>query len=329
MNIIEVQPYLIKENLVKLNVTASLDNVKDTFPSDGAFKINLYNVELSDGKILIPRKTSSFLTLEIEIEWASGDAMQMLADLIAANEDAEDVLSLQLRASCPKTFWSSKQEKLKVSEVGKKNITLKIAIADIAEQIFIESYFVRERGISQSQARKAAFPYSIVSRNDEISVQVDFIEPIGGNHLPIEPKDLKNLLFKLEIEDPYAIPIIYYAEELEKVFKRDDLHTVNTAFLMIMPGFLDTYLKWLIFYCQPDQTNKEQKSLADKIAKLTGTNWTDIYDIMSSGKEEKIDKYLELSKKLFEGIQTKSSINYKQELEKYINQERKLKKEIQ
>lgn len=325
--VIDVQPYLVKDNLVDIDATIALDNVSDIFQEKKTSKINLYNVELSNGEILIPRKFSTVLTIKIKPVWAYGDAKRDISELISAGENPENAVMLRVRIVCSKTFWTTEQVIFKLSEIGKRDVEFKVFLKDVAEQIFIEAYLTRELKLANPEPRKAFLPYSIISQHEEFSIQIDEIESIGGNYLPIKAKDLKDVLFQIVADDAHTFPTIYYSNALEKLFRRNDLFSVNITFLMVMPAIMDQYLKWLVFRCQPDHTDKQQKALVEKIGNLTGYGKERLYEIMEGPWEQKAEKFLELSHKLFEGIQTLGGVNFKKELLKYINQERKLKHE--
>ncbi len=326
---ITVLPFSVYEDLVKINVTVTVENVEETFSSDGSHRINLYNRELDNGSTLKLREVAGKINLKIEPQWINLEAKEKLTYLVGKEENPEAVLGFRTRLTCKRTLWSSRQEKLKISELGIKPVEFTVELRDIAEQIFIESFITREQDIGVIQDGKAAFPFTIVVYNEFISIQVDDIQIIGGSHLPIKPKNLKEVLFELAIDDDVTIPTIYYAEEFEQMFMRDDLFIVNNTFMMIIPALLDHYLKWLIFTSRPDLDDKDYRALMDKFASLCNKTRDEIIEVidLEPGKE-KIDRFMELSQALFIGVQSKGGFHYKKEIDKHIHHERKLKKEV-
>lgn len=325
--VIDVEPYQVKDNLIKLKIEVSLDAVKDKFKNEQGDKINLFNAELKNGDILTPRKTSSMMEISVKPEWAYHEAKKNLFDLVSPGENPENTVHLAVRAVCYKTFWCTNQVFFDLSEISVRETQFRISMNDIYEQVIIESYIIRKNQFSSPAPRKAFLLNSILCQNDEVYIQTDQLDTVGGNYLPIEAKDLKDLLFQVVADDAHTFPIIYFSKDMEKLFRRNDLHAVNTAFLMIMPALMNYYLRWFIFRCKSDHTSKRQKSLADKIGKLTGVSKDSLFEIMEMEADQKVERYLDLSNKLFVGIQTIGGINFKRELLKFINQEKKLKGE--
>ncbi|HKR06622.1 MAG TPA: hypothetical protein VJY62_18455 [Bacteroidia bacterium] len=326
---IEIEPYKVKNNLIKLTGEVRLDSVDGVFLIEDD-KLNLYGKELSNGEILIPRTKSKVMNLKITPKWEAGNYLKDVKELLHDDENISDAVLLRLRIKCDKTCWSGEQHKIKLSEIGKKVIEAKIPLSELSEEIEIESFITREVKYSKEVPLKATERLSILSQNEAFKIQIDNMKTIGGNFLPIEPKKLKDLLFQFSEANKHDIPIIYYSDELEEFFKRNNLMTVNNTFIFIMPAFLEHYLKWVIFTSQSNPIDKEYDSLVEKLSTLCKCEKSEMYEVISDNDtEKKLQKFLEWSKKLFEEIQYKSGISFRNELLKNIKLERKLKKEIQ
>ena len=92
---ISVLPFSVSDNLIKIDVTLSIDNISETFTTNGSYKINLYNRELENGGTLKPREVSGKIHLKLEPKWISLDSRDRLTYLVGKEENPVSVLGFR------------------------------------------------------------------------------------------------------------------------------------------------------------------------------------------------------------------------------------------
>jgi len=326
---ISISTYAKADGLIDLKGHVSLEGVEEKIDIPEKKHLILYNYSLSNGDIVVPRNYNE-LRIILKPVIRKGHSQNDFNHLLFKGEQTEKILKLRLQVWCKNTRWCSNQLILNLSEAnGKKEIYFDIPISEVKEEVVVSGFVTRESGSNGGEVRKANSIYSVLSTCEDVLIQIDERKEIGGNHLPIDPEDIGDLLFDIHgLENDFELPRIKYAREFEEYFKRDDLRTVNTTFMMAMFYFLDSYLKWLIFQCKYDGQDKNQKALIDTFSKYCGISKSSLKEIVEDRKysENQIKQYLTLSHKLFHGIQVDSPIKYAKELKLMIKEE--LKNEI-
>ncbi len=323
---ISISPYAKADNLIDLKGYVSLDGVDERIEIPEKKHLILYNYSLANGDIIVPR---NFETVRIFLkpQFVKSRSLNDFHHLVLNGESAENTLKLRLQVYCKVTRWCSNQLILSLSEVSvRKEIYFDIPVSEVKEEIIVSGFITREKGSNKNETRKANAIYSVLSSCDEISIQVDERKEIGGNHLPIFPEDIGELLFDIHgLENDFELPIIKYSEDFKEYFVKDNLKTVNTTFMMAMFYFLDSYLKWLLFKCKYDAHDKNHKGLIETFSKYCGISKANLIELVEEKKfsENQIKEYLILSHKLLHGIQVDSPVKYVKELKLMIKEELK------
>jgi hypothetical protein len=323
---ITISPYAKADNLIDLKGYVSLDGVEEKIDIPEKKQLILYNYSLLNGDIVVPRKLDSF-RIFLKPVFAKGHSQNDFHHLLMNGESAEGTLKLRLQVWCKKTRWCSNQLSLNLNEAsGRKEVYFDIPVSEVKEEVVVSGFVTREKGNNRNESRKANTIYSVLSTSDEISIQIDERKEIGGNHLPIFPEDIGELLFDIHgLENDFELPAIKYSEDFKEYFVRDNLKTVNTAFMMAMFYFLDSYLKWLIFKCKYDAHDKSHKGLIETFAKYCSISKANLVELVEERKysENQIKQYLTLSHNLLHGIQVDSPVKYAKELKLMIKEETK------
>lgn len=321
---IAISTYAKADNLIDLRGYVVLDGVEEKIDIPEKKHLILYNYSLTNGDIIVPRKFDVF-RIFIRPAFAKGHSQSEFHHLILNGENAEGTLKLRLQVWCRNTRWCSDQIALNISEAnGRKEVYFDIPVSDVKEEVVVSGFVTREKGGRSTEFRKANSIYSVLSTCEEVSIQIDEKKEIGGNHIPILPEDIGELLFDVHgMENDFEIPVIKYSKEFQEYFVRDNLKTVNATFMMAMFYFLDAYLKWLIFNCKYDAHDKNHKGLVETFSKYCGISKGDLVDVIEERKysENQVRKYLTLSQKLMHGIQVDSPIRYAKELKSMIKEE--------
>jgi hypothetical protein len=323
---ISISPYAKADNLIDLKGYVSLEGVEEKIEIPEKKHLILYNYSLANGDIIVPRKLDS-LRIFLKPVFAKGHSQNDFHHLVLNGESAENTLKLRLQVWCKVTRWCSNQLTLNLSEAnGRKEIYFDIPVSDVKEELVVSGFITREKGRNVNEPRKANAIYSVLSTCDEISIQIDERKEIGGNHLPIFPEDIGELLFDIHgLENDFELPVIKYSEDFKEYFVKDNLNTVNTTFMMAMFYFLDSYLKWLIFNCKYDTHDKNHKGLVETFSKYCGISKANLVDLVEERKysENQVKQYLTLSHNLLHGIQVNSPVKYAKELKLMIKEESK------
>lgn len=324
--VISISPYAKADNLIDLKGYVSIDGVEEKIDIPDKKHLILYNYSLSSGEIIIPRNYPE-IKIFLNPSIIKGHSLADFDHLVFANETIEKVLKLKLQISCKASRWCSDQVILNMSEInGRKEAFFQVPLSEVKGEITVSGFITRERGNNALERRKANSIYSIVSTCEEISIQIDERKEIGGNHLPIDPEDIGDLIFDIHgLENDFELPRIKYSKEFDEYFRRDDIRVVNTTFMMAMFYFLDSYLKWLIFNCKYDGHDKNHKGLVEAFSKYCGTSKANLIELVEDKKysANQVKQYLQLSHGLFKGIQTESPIKYSKELKQMIKAELK------
>lgn len=323
---ITISPYAKADNLIDLKGYVSIEGIEEKIEIPDKKHLILYNYSLTNGEIIVPRNYTVF-RIFLKPAISKGHSQNDFSHLLLNGEAPGEALKLRLQVWCKNSRWCSNQLSLNVDEVnGKKEVYFDVPTSEVKEEVIISGFVTREKGNKGSEPRKANAIYSVLSTCDEISIQIDERKEIGGNHLPIFPEDIGELLFDIHgLENDFDLPIIKYSEDFKEYFVRDDIKTVNTTFMMAMFYFLDSYLKWLIFNCKYDAHDKNHKGLVESFSKYCGISKANLIEIVEEKKysENQVKQYLTLTQKLFHGIQIDSPIKYAKELKLMIKDELK------
>lgn len=320
------------DNVLAINASIILKDLNQEIPVPGSQMLNLYKYFLPDGSRLNLRASENQeIELKFKILYKDGYKMNDLTFLVDEHENLFETLAVRVQATCRKSKWCSTQQKLLLSAIGSgEYFALRIPLSEIKESITIKYFITREKGIKNVIGKKAQSQYSILSTGEEIKIFVDEPKDIGGNHFPIHPKSgMGSLLFTIEGLDRHiTLPEIFYNDELKDDFNQDDSLIVNATFLAFSFYILDTYLKWLIFHSSFDDDDKDFKSLLELYSNYCLVSKNKIAEIINLSKysEEQTKCYMELSQKLFMGIQDNKIINLKKEIKGLLKEESKLKK---
>jgi hypothetical protein len=322
--IIAISTYAKADNLIDLKGYVAIEGVDEKIDIPERKQLILYNYSLSNGEIIVPRNHNS-LKILLKPGIVKGQGQNDFNQLLLNGEVSERVLKLRIQVWCKNTRWCSNQLAMNLSDVnGRKEIHFEIPISEVKEEIIISGFITREVANSKNETRKANSIYSVLSTCEEIAIQIDERKEIGGNHLPIFPEDIGELLFDIHgLENDFELPIIKYSEDFKEYFVRDNLGTVNSTFMMAMFYFLDAYLKWLIFKCKFDAHDKNHKGLVETFAKYCSISKVKLVEIIEEKKysENQTKQYLSLSHNLLHGIQVDSPIKYAKELKQIIKGE--------
>jgi len=322
--IIGISPYSKADDLIELNGCVTLDGVQERIDIPEKRHLILYNYSLTNGEILVPRNHDSIRVL-LRPSMMKGHAQRDFEHLLLKGESTSDILKLRVQVWCKNTRWCSTQLNMKLIEVnGRKELCFDIPLSEVKEEIIISGFVTREAGNNKSELRKANSIFSVLSNCEDVSIQIDERKEIGGNHLPIVPENIGELLFDIHgLDNDFDLPVIKYSENLKEYFVRDDSKTVNATFMMAMFYFLDAYLKWLIFRCRYDVHDKNHKGLVETFSKYCGTTKSELVEIIEDKKysENQVKTYLTLSHKLLKGIQVDSPVKYARELSQMIREE--------
>jgi hypothetical protein len=324
--IIPISPYTKADSLIDLSGYISVDSIKETIDIPKRKQLILYKYSLSNDNALIPRNHKS-LKICLKPNLISGYEIDDFSHLLTEGEVPVKILKLILQVSCKTTRWCSDQYFMNLSEVnGLNQICFEIPISEIKGDIDVTGFVVRMFKSKINEPRKANSAFAVVSDCEEIQIQIDELKEIGGNHLPIDFEDLvnKNMVFDIEgLDNDYEIPRIKCAKEFQEFFVNDNLNTVNSAFMMAMFYFLDSYFKWLIFKCKYDQHDKNHRGLVNLFSKYCTVSKAELIELIQETKysENQSKTYLSLSHKLFYGIQVNSPIKYSREFKQIIKEE--------
>ena len=323
---ISISPYAKADNLIDLKGYVSLDGIEEKIDIPEKKQLILYNYSLTNGEIIVPRKFDSF-RIFLKPAFTKGHSQTDFHHLLLNGESAESTLKLRLQVWCKNTRWCSNQLSLNLSEAsGRKEIYFDIPVSDVKEEVVVSGFVTREKGNKGNESRKANAIYSVLSTCDEISIQIDERKEIGGNHLPIFPEDIGELLFDIHgLDNDFELPVIKYSEDFKEYFVKDNLKTVNATFMMAMFYFLDSYLKWLIFNCKYDAHDKNHKGLVETFSKYCGISKANLVELVEEKKysENQVKQYLILSHNLLHGIQVDSPVKYAKELKLMLKEESK------
>jgi hypothetical protein len=322
--IISISPYAKADNLIDLAGYVSILGIEEKIELPEKKHLILYNYSLSNGNIIVPRKIDSF-KIFLKPRMVKGRSIKDFEHLILNDETIDKVLKLRIQIWCKNTRWCSDQLVVDLKEInGRKEVYFEIPLSEVKEEVIISAFVTRETGARINMPRKANSALSVLSNCEEISIQIDEKKEIGGNHLPIDPENIGDLLFDIHgIDKDFELPRIKYSEDFKEYFVRDNLTTVNTTFMMVMFYFLDCYLKWLIFTCRYDSHDKNHKGLVESFSKYCGISKSNLVEIIEDKKysENQTKSYLTLSHKLFKGIQVDSPIKFAKELKQMIKEE--------
>ncbi len=323
---IPISPYITIDDIINLEGYIIIGENQQRIELPDNKSLNLFNYTISGEASIFPRNYESFI-LCITPKWQKGFNEGHLQSLILDGELLFQTLKLKIQVSCKTSRWCSNQYSIDLLEV-KNGISLeiKIPLSEIKDEITLSGFLIRIKTNGKNENRKANKIYSVVSKCEDVIIQIDEIKEIGGSHLPIDPEELGNLLFDIKgLDDDFELPRIKYSAELKEYFVRDNLNIVNTTFMMSFFYFCDTYLKWLIFTCKYDYNDKNHNALIDLLAKYCDITKTDFKNLIEEEKysQDQIKGYLSLSSKLLYGIQYESKLNYKNTLKQMIKDEMK------
>jgi len=320
------------DNILSFDANISLKDLDCEIAIPSSQTLNLHKYFLNDGTRLNLRTSATQeLIFKFKILFSEGYKLSDLAFLIENSENPYDTLAIRIQATCKKSKWCSNQKKLLLSEIGSNGYSeLHIPLNEVKETVSIRYFITREKEIKNVTGRKAQSHYSILSTGEEIKLLLDEPKDIGGSHFPIHPKgSMGNLLFNIEgLERHGTLPEIFYNDELKDDFSQDNSLAVNATFLAFSFYILDTYLKWLIFHSSLDDEDKDYKSLLELYSSYCLVPKTSLSDIINLPKysEEQTKRYMELSKKLFVGLQDNKIVNIKKEIKSLIREETKIRK---
>lgn len=321
-----IAPYKTGVNLIGLKGNVSLDGIEGEITIPEKNHLNLFNYSLESGKIITPRLHNT-LIVNLSTTWKSATGINDLKFLVDESERPEEVLILVVQIWCKTTRWCSEQKYIPLGEIGtKKKYSFDIPVNEVKELLTVSAFILRNKGNSKPLLRKASTKYSILSESEEITIQIDERKDIGGAYLPIEPANIGDKVFEMDgLNNEADIPRIKYSEEFKEYFTRDDLQTVNIAFIMVMFYFLDSYLKWLIFVSRNDPSDKKYKSVLDLFSRYCNITKPKLIEIIQMDKysPDQTKEFFKLSQDLFAGLQTNSDFKYKKELLKIIKAEDK------
>ncbi|HEX5186253.1 MAG TPA: hypothetical protein VFV86_05125 [Nitrososphaeraceae archaeon] len=322
--IILIEPYKTYNDLIKLSGKVFIPDIDMDIEIPENRSLNLYNHELNDTTQIIPRNYE-LIICKITVSWKKDFQLSSLANLLAENENPTEVLSFRLQISCEKTRWCSEQKKIDISSINKRaQYSFEIPLAEVKNSLKVDGFITREYDAKGINPNIPESSLAILSTSKELSIQIDEIKEIGGEYLPIGPGNTGDLAFEISgLDNPFELPKIFYSEELKEFLTRDDLTSVNASMLTCLFYFIDRYLKWLIFTCRLDPNNKFHNSLVDLFSKYCVIPKEEIIELIEKDKfsELQVKGYLELSDKLFKGIQIQNK--YKRELRNFYKSEKR------
>lgn len=320
--IIHIAPYKTYDDLIKLSGKVLIPEIETEIELPPNRVLNLYSYELNESTLIIPRNYDT-LILKINLAWKKDFQLSGLAGLLALGENPTEVLGFRLQVTCDKTRWCSEQKKIDISSITKRaTFSFEIPITEVKGIVKVGGFIVRERETKNADYQVPDSSLSIVSTCKELTVQIDEIREIGGEYLPIGAGNTGDLAFDITgLENPFELPKIYYSEELKPFLTRDDLASVSSSILTALFYFLDQYLKWFLFTCRIDTNNKYHNSLVELFSRYCSVPKEDIIDLVEHDKysQEQTKGYLDLSVKLFKGVQTQNK--YKRELKNIYKSE--------
>ncbi len=322
--LIFIEPYKTYNDLIKLSAKVYFPDTDFEIVVPENRSLNLYNHELNDSTILLPRNHET-LTIKVMLAWKKDFQLSSLANLLPDGENPTEILSFRLQISCEKTRWCSEQKKIDLSSITKRSVfNFEIPLIEVKNMLKVEGFITREIDAKGIQLNIPDSCLAILSTTQELSIQIDEIKEIGGEYLPIGPGNTGDQAFEISgLDNPFELPKIFYSEELKEFLTRDDLASVNSSILTSLFYFLDRFLRWLIFTCRIDTNNKYHNSLVDLFSKYCEASKEEIIYLVETDKfcEAQIKGYIELSDKLFKGLQIQNK--YKRELKNIYKSELK------
>jgi hypothetical protein len=313
--IIKIEPYKTYDDIIRLSGKVILPNLTSEINIPENRNLNLFKYEFNENTIIIPREYESF-DLKINLSWRQDSHIGMLDSIVLDVENPAEVLALRIQIQCEKTKWCSEQKKVELGSVTKRTaLNFQIPLNEVRNFIKVVAFITREVEGKNTILEIPTSSLSIISTCKELSIQIDEIKDIGGEYLPISSGNIGDLSFDIQgLENPFELPRILYSEELKEYLTRDDLPTVNASILTALFYFLDQYLKWVIFTCRLDLSNKLHKSIIDMFSTYCNVSREDLIEVINKEKfcTEQTQAFLELSQKLFKGLQLQNK--YKKEL---------------
>ncbi|MEJ0031555.1 MAG: hypothetical protein WDO15_14795 [Bacteroidota bacterium] len=312
--ILKIDTYKTYDDIVGLTGRLQIPDISGDLIIPDNRSINLHNYEYK-GQIITPRK-HDFLVVKVTPIWKNDSNLNSLSSLVIDGENPNEVLSLRIFVTCERTKWSSEQKKISLSYLTKRALlSFEIPLNDVKGIINVNGIITREFEGSHSQANVSFAPLAIVSTCKELSIQIDEIKEVGGQHFPIGPGNTGDLAFDINgLENGIELPKILYSEDLKEYLTRDDLPAVNASMITALFFVFDTFLKWFVFTCRFDASNKYHKGLVDFFSKYSSTAKEDVIALVEMEKHstDQVKGYLDISLKLFRGVQ--SIDKYKKEL---------------
>jgi hypothetical protein len=314
-SIIQIETYKTYNDLIQLSGRVSFPEPDVEIEIPNHRILNLYNYEVSDSFILVPRNYDLAI-VKINISWKKDFHLTSFSNLLADNENPTEVISFRLQIVCDKTRWCSEQKKIDLSAINKRSVfNFEIPLNEVKGIIKIEGYITRENEAKGINISIPDSPLAILSTCKELSIQLDEIKDIGGEYLPILPGNTGDLAFEIAGKDnPFELPRILYSHDLKDYLTRDDLDSVSSSIITGMFFFLEQYLKWFIFICKIDSSDKYYNSLVELFSRYCSVPKEEIIEIVEKEKysQDQTIKYLELSEKLYRGVQLQNK--FKREL---------------
>ncbi len=287
--------------------------------------LNLFNYPLPNGMNIKPREIGESFMLYFKIGWEKGASLSDLQALVENNEKAYELLIVKAQVVCRTSRWCSEQIQIPMIEIGSDYVYhIAIPLSEIKGIISLSADVIRQSTSKKLNTTKATESYTIISSAESVTIQIDEIKELGNNYLPIRPEHIGDYVFDLfGFDNELQLPVIRYTEDFKDYFTNDDLITTNATFFISIPYFLDHYLKWLIFICKYDSTEKIHKGLVELFSKYCGISKASFIEVIEKEKfcEEQIKLYYSLSLNLFKGIQVNSDFKYKSQLKRLFQKE--------
>ena len=322
--IIIIEPYKTYNDVIILNGKVHFPELEIDIDIPPSQSLNLYQHEYNESLLIIPRQYDSMI-VKVGVGWKKDFQVSSFSNLLSDFENPTEVLALRIQVVSEKTRWCSEQKKIDLANINKRaTFNFEIPLSEVKANLKVQGYVTRETEAKGLKIGTSEAPLAILSTCKELSIQIDEQRDIGGEYLPISAGNTGDLAFEITgIDNPFELPRIFYSEDLKDYLTRDDLLSVSSSILTGMLFFLDQYLKWFVFVCRVETNNKYHNSLVDLFSRYCLVPKDDIIDLVKLEKysEEQVKLYLELSNKLYKGIQTQNK--YKRELKNIYKNEAK------
>jgi hypothetical protein len=292
--------------------------------------IDIHSIEINEGEDKLVRDFSSKIVIKLFPEWIDENSKKNLNKLIHQDEILEKTVVMYAYIYCPslKKILDIKKVNISVIDNNFPIIFNDIELKNIEGKLIVSSNISRIKSHSDTDLLIADKKNSILCQNDDISIYVDEVDKPGGDYLNIQPEALGKLLFKMSdwTKKESDSPKLFYDSSFEKFIKGGDYYNSVQIFLMMsLIIYSENCLKWYLFGNNFNENDDYHNSIKDYLAKILNIKKNELNEIQSLDENQKIKKYIEISKLLNENIQI-STISYKSMFKKFIDEELKFKK---